>query len=333
MVVRSIRLSSAEIGGLWGTFIQESMTICLLKYFLYHNQDEEIKPLLEKALEISESHFQQISDIFQSEGIPLPDVFTDQDINYSAPPLFYDMFGLSFVYSMSRLGMINTSFITLNVARKDVLAFFVSMVNQSTALYQSATTLMLSKGIYDRPPMIPYPKKVEYIEKKSYISGFMSKRPLNSLEITEIFFNTERNYFSILLCTGLLQVMDDMEIKEFIKEGKEISEKQIRVFNEILLKEQLLGNVSTSMEVTDSTVSPFSNKLVVTLFHLLNQIDITLLGHAMSVSMRTDLVTFYQKFITEILVYAGKGFNLLVDRGWLQQPPMAPNRKELENMK
>lgn len=36
---------------------------------------------------------------------------------------------------------------------------------------------------------------------------------------------------------------------------------------------------------------------------------------------------------TEILVYAGKGFNLMVDRGWLQQPPMAPNRKELENMK
>lgn len=35
MVVHSIRLSSAEIGGLWGTFLQESMTICLLKYFLY----------------------------------------------------------------------------------------------------------------------------------------------------------------------------------------------------------------------------------------------------------------------------------------------------------
>jgi hypothetical protein len=333
MVVHSIRLSSAEIGGLWGTFLQESMTICLLKYFLYHNKDEEIGPLLKKALEISESHFQQISDIFLAEGIPLPDGFTDQDINYSAPPLFYDMFGLSFVYSMSRLGMINTSFITLSVARKDVLEFFVTMANQSTALYQSATTLMLSKGIYDRPPMIPYPQKVEYIEKQSYISGIINKRPLNSLEITEIFFNTERNYFSILLCTGLLQVIDDKEIKEFIKEGKEITEKQIRIFNEILLKEQLLGNVSTAMEVTDSTVSPFSNKLVVTLFHLLNQIDITLLGHAMSTSMRTDLVANYQKFIAEILIYASKGFNLMVDRGWLQQPPMAPNRKKLENMK
>lgn len=263
----------------------------------------------------------------------MPDPFTDEDINYSAPPLFYDMFGLTFLYMMNRLGMINTSFLTANVAREDVLDFYVTSLHEATELYKAATQLMLSKGIYDRPPMIPYPKQVEYIEKLSYLSGMIKKRPLNSIDITEIFFNTERNYFSILLCTALLQVVDDKEIKEFIKEGKEISEKQIRVFNEILLKEQLLGNISTTMEVTDATVLPFSNKLIVSLFHSLNAIDITLLGHAMSVSMRTDLVTNYQKFISEILLYATKGFNLMVEREWLQQPPMAPNRKELEDMK
>jgi hypothetical protein len=333
MVRHSIRLSSAEIGGLWATFIQDSMTICLVKYFLYHNQDEEIKPLLEKALKTAENHIQQISAIFTKENIPLPDSFKDEDINYSAPPLFYDMFGLTFVYMMNRLGMINAGFLTANVAREDVLNFYVTTVNEASLLYKASTELMLSKGIYDRPPMIPYPKQVEYIEKLSYLSGMIKKRPLNAIEITEIFFNLERNYFSMLLCTALLQVVDDKEIKEFIKEGKEISEKQIRVFHEILVKEQLLGSTSTTMEVTDSTVLPFSNKLIVTLFHTLNGIDITLLGHAVSVSMRTDLVANYQKFIAEILIYAGKGFNLLVDRGWLQQPPMAPNRKELENMK
>lgn len=333
MVVHSIRLSSAEIGGLWGTFIQESMTICLLKYFIYHNQDEEIKPLLEKSLKNAENYIQRITAIFNDEGIPLPDSFSDQDINYSAPPLFYDMFGLSFLYMMSRLGMINTSFLTSNVAREDIMDFYVTILKDAADLYQTTTSLMLSKGIYDRPPMIPYPKKTEYIERLSYLNGLIKKRPLNSIDITEIFFNTERNFFSIILCTAMLQVVEDPEIKEFIKEGKEITEKQIRVFNEILVKEQLMGNISTVMEVTDSTVLPFSNKLIVTLFHSLNAIDITLLGHAISVSMRTDLVANYQKFITEILIYAGKGFNLMVDRGWLQQPPMAPNRKELENMK
>ncbi|MCM2536110.1 DUF3231 family protein [Neobacillus pocheonensis] len=200
MVEHNARLSSAELGGLWATYLQESMAICLLKYFLYHNQDEEIKAILQQALEISEGHVQQITIIFNHEEIPLPDGFTEQDINLSAPPLFYDPFALSFVYSMSRLGMINTGFLTANIARADVMEFFVTMVNQSAKLYQTATTLMLRKGIYDRPPMIPYPKQVEYIEKKSYILAFGKKRPLNSAELTEIFFNTERNYFSVLLC-------------------------------------------------------------------------------------------------------------------------------------
>ncbi|MFP7297303.1 DUF3231 family protein [Neobacillus niacini] len=333
MVKHSIRLSSAEIGGLWATFIQESMAICLVKYFLHHNQDEEIKPLLEKALKKSEGHIQQIAAIFSKEHIPLPVPFTDEDINYAAPPLFYDMFGLTFVYMMNRLDMINSGFLTANVAREDVLNFYVSAVNEASLLFKDSTVLLLSKGLYDRPPMIPYPKQVEYIEKLSYLSGMIKKRPLNAIEIAEIFFNIERNYFSILLCSALLQVVKDKEIKEFIKEGKEISEKQIRVFQEILEKEQLLGNTSTNMEITDSTLLPFSNKLIVTLFHALNGIDISLLGHALSVSMRTDLGANYQKFISEIMIYAGKGFNLMVDRGWMQQPPMAPNRKELENMK
>ncbi|MEK1830415.1 DUF3231 family protein [Priestia megaterium] len=49
------------------------------------------------------------------------------------------------------------------------------------------------------------------------------KRPLNAVELTEIFFNIERNYFSVLLCMGLLQVIKDKEIKNYIKDGMEIS--------------------------------------------------------------------------------------------------------------
>nr|WP_278187237.1 MULTISPECIES: DUF3231 family protein [Bacillaceae] len=181
--------------------------------------------------------------------------------------------------------------------------------------------------------MIPYPKEVEYVEKLSYLSGFGKKRPLNVAEITEIFFNTKRNYFSILLCMGLLQVVKDKEIHSYIEEGKKISEKQIKTFNDIFMKEELLGNISTNMEVTDSTVSPFSDRLVVTLFHSLNAIDITLIGHALSLSMRTDLTAYYQKYIVDILVYSAKGFDILVDRGWAQEPPHAPSRRDLQRLK
>ncbi|MDR6999521.1 DUF3231 family protein [Neobacillus niacini] len=332
MVSHTARLSSSEIGGLWALFLQEDMGIRLLEYFLHHNQDEEIQSVLEQALATSIRRIQQITEIFTEEGIPLPDRLTNDDIDLSAPPLFYDTFALSFVYSMGRMTMVNMSFITSNVARMDVLNLFTSIVKESANLYQNATTLMLKKGIYDRPPMIPYPKKVEYIEKQTYILGLGKKRPLNTPEITEIFFNVERNYFSIIICTAFLQIVKDKEIRKYIKEGKEISEKQIRVFNDLLMREELLGIKPTTMEVTDSQVAPFSDKLIVLLFHSLNAIDITFLGHALSLSMRTDLAAHYQKFILEILLYAEKGFNIMVDRGWMQQPPHAPNRRELEGL-
>jgi len=131
---------------------------------------------------------------------------------------------------------------------------------------------------------------------------------------------------------GLLQVVKDKEIHEYIQDGKKISEKQIRTFNDILNREELLGNVPLSVEVTDSTVSPFSDRLIVMLFHSLNSIDITLIGHALSVSLRTDLVAYYEKYIIEILLYATKGFKIMVDRGWMQEPPGAPDRRKLEGL-
>lgn len=332
MVERSIRLSSAEISGLWETYLQENLAVCLITYFRHHNQDEEIQPLLDEAYKISDGHLKEIASIFNKESIPLPEGFTEADLDLTAPPLFYDMFGLTFVYSMSRMAMINTSYITVNVARHDVLNLFVTMMQETSQLYRKSTELMLSKGIYDRPPMIPYPDEVEYIKKFSYVSAFGKKRPLNVVEITELFFNVERNFFSILLCMGLLQVVKDKEIHQFIAEGKRISEKQINTFNDILEREELLGIVSSNVDVTDSQVNPFSDRLVVTLFQLLNGIDISLIGHALSLSLRTDLSAYYEKYIVEVLAFSAKGLKLMVDRGWAQKPPHAPERRKLQKL-
>jgi hypothetical protein len=326
------RLSSSELGGLWATYIQETMAVSLIQYFLHHNQDEEIKDVLTQALEVSVSHVKFITTIFTIEQIPIPDGFSEKDIDFTAPPLFYDPFGLSFVYCMSRISLINTSFITANVAREDVMEFFIEMVKEQTKLYKLSTSLLLAKGIYDRPPMVPYPREIEYIEKVSYINGIGKKRPLNTAELTEIFFNTERNYFSILLCTGLLQVVKDKEIHDYIKDGKKISEKQIQTFNDILKREELLGNVPMTMEVTDSQTLPFSERLIVMLFHSLNSIDITLLGHALSLSMRSDLALYYQKYLLEVLAYSVRGFDIIVQRGWMQSPPHAPDRRSLQKL-
>lgn len=51
---------------------------------------------------------------------------------------------------MNRMSMVNLGFATSTVARADVLEFFTNALNQATELYAESTTLMLSKGIYDR---------------------------------------------------------------------------------------------------------------------------------------------------------------------------------------
>ncbi|MGG4380555.1 DUF3231 family protein [Priestia megaterium] len=94
---------------------------------------------MQKSLHISQTHLNQIKDIFSEESIPLPDGFMEKDINLLAPPLFYDLFALSFVYSMNRMSMVNLGFATSTVARADVLDFFTKALNQATELYAEST--------------------------------------------------------------------------------------------------------------------------------------------------------------------------------------------------
>lgn len=111
--------------------------------------------------------------------------------------------------------------------------------------------------------------------------------------------------------------------------GKKISEEQIELFNNLLMQEDLLGTVPISMEVTDSTVSPFTEKLIFSMINILNSVDILLISHALSLSMRADLTANYTKIIAKVMAYAKDIFDIVVERKWLEQPPLTTNRKQL----
>jgi hypothetical protein len=100
----SIGLTCTEIGGLWGVYLQESMSTCFLTYFVHHLKDEEIIPLAKEALQISHVRLKKIKNIFLAENFPVPAAFNEGDVNLSAPPLFNDVFSLSYIYMMNRLG-------------------------------------------------------------------------------------------------------------------------------------------------------------------------------------------------------------------------------------
>jgi len=326
----NIELSCTEIGGLWGVYMQESMTVCFLTYLLVHLQDGEIIPLAEEALDISKARLEKIKAFFLAEHFPIPAGFSEGDLNLTAPALFHDTFTLSFIYMMNRLGMINFAFTASNNVRLDVLDFFNECIHTSTEMFGKAVRMMLEKGIYDRPPKMNYPQKIEYVEKTSFIDGIIgNKRPLNAIELSEIFFNIERNYFSVIIMLGFAQVLENKKLKDLIIKGKKISEQQIDLFNSLLMEEDLLGTVTVGMEVTASKVSPFSEKLILSMINVLNSIDIILISHALALSMRADLTAQYAKIIAKVMAYGKDTFDIMVDRQWLEQPPLTVNRKQL----
>ena len=84
----NIKLTSAEMGKLWVTYIGNTMAKCVLRYYLQHVEDQDIKKVLENALTLSESLVKNTKDIFSGEDFPLPIGFTEEDVNLEAPRLF-----------------------------------------------------------------------------------------------------------------------------------------------------------------------------------------------------------------------------------------------------
>ncbi|CAG9621801.1 DUF3231 family protein [Sutcliffiella rhizosphaerae] len=155
----NIQLTTPEIAALWMTYIQNSATICFYKHFLQNMKDKEIEKIVRGALLLKQGINEEIKKLFNSEGLPISDGYSDKDVNLSAPALFTDLFALSFAYRVGQMTVPYYATVLTKIARSDVVKNFSEWLNSSSKQYRHALQLMLSKGVYDRPPKIPYPKK------------------------------------------------------------------------------------------------------------------------------------------------------------------------------
>ncbi|WP_394578668.1 DUF3231 family protein [Cytobacillus firmus] len=102
METHHIRLTSSEAGGLWANYIADSMFVCVYKYYLAKVEDEEVKKILQHALDLSLQHVQVVTKIFREEGHAIPLGFTENDVNTDAARLFSDEFFLKRGFSYIR---------------------------------------------------------------------------------------------------------------------------------------------------------------------------------------------------------------------------------------
>ncbi|MBS4213965.1 MULTISPECIES: DUF3231 family protein [Neobacillus] len=326
-----VRLTSAEITSLWASYINDTAISCKFKYFLSIVEDEEIKPILKRAFDIAQGNLKTLTEIFNKEKYPIPYGFKlDEDVNISAPRLYSDSYVLHYLHQSSQIALQGYSMnLTLSV-RGDVYSHFNECISQLTTFLREVKELLLSKGLYIRSPYLPIPDEIDFVKRKSFLKGFFGeKRPLIGTEVTNLFANFQRNAFGVATLLGFSQVAQSKEVAEYLVRGKDIAKKHCELFGSILTEGDLPTPMSWGTEVTDSTASTFSDKLMMFYTTTLIALSIGFYGTSMAMSPRKDLGLHYVRLSAEIAKYAEEGANIMIKNGWLEQPPMAADRDEL----
>ena len=329
--LENISLTSAEIGQLWSTYLAESMSKCMLSYFVAKSKDPDIHSVLQYSLDKSIQHVNTITEIFNKSNFPIPHGFNDEDFDVNAKQLFSETFMLSYSRFAHKHAMINFAMAFSMSSRSDVCDFFDSGINSSKEIYKKANDILLSKGLFVRAPYIPIPDRVEWIHGESWYNDiFGEKRPINAIEIGHVFSSSYSKSLERTMLLGLNQVANSKKLKEYLSKGKKVCDKQIEVLSSFLKDEDIIEPFSYDNQVTDSTESPFSDKLI--LFHttIFGTFSITGFGQSLASCGRKDLVMSYSRIMAELLLYAKDGADLMIEFGWLERVPEAANRTELK---
>lgn len=327
-----IRLTSAEITVLWTQYINDSASVCMIKHFLEKVEDEEVRPVIEYALNGSKKNITFLTDFFKMERFPVPVGFTRQDVNPDAPRLFSDTFVLMYLRNMSVLGMASAGMALGFATRPDVVDFFKSVTQTAIGLQDLTRAIMLKQGTYIKSPYVTLPDKVDFVQKQKFLAGFFGEvRPLTVQEITMLFNNVQTNAIGKTLIIGFAQTAQKKEVKQYMMRGKQIAQKHIDLFSDKLKKEDLPAPMIWDAALSDSTVQVFSDKLM--MFHIasMNAAGIGNYGTSMAGSPRRDLGLLYASLIPEVAFYAEDGANIMIKNSWMEEPPQTDDRNQLIN--
>jgi hypothetical protein len=325
-----LKLTSSEIGTLWGQYVNGTMTDIVNRYMYSIIEDESIKSIFEDAIKTFEKHKKQLITFMENEGFPVPIGFTESDLNKGAERLFTDIFCLDYLHIMTLHGLLgHTTSLGVSV-REDLRHFYDSCDNDAKKMYHQTIELLLEKGNFQRDPLFYPAKNPEFISSQDFTDGIFGKgRKLAATEIISISFNLKKSIMAKTLSIAFSQIAQTKEVRKFLEDSQKTADGQIKLFSKIMQTDNLPVPKSWETEVTNSTDSPFSDKLMLYHIGFLYQAAQAYHGVGLASAIRTDLVTAYESVILKNLMVTKKWFNIMVQNKWLEQPPLAPNRKEI----
>lgn len=178
--------------------------------------------------------------------------------------------------------------------------------------------------------LIFHKRHPEFISTKVFTDGFFGKgRLLSASEIISISLNIKKGIMAKVLSIGFSQVTESKEVRKFFEELEKTADENLQALSKIMQKDNLPVPMSWESEVTTSKDSPFSDKLMLYHMGFLAQTAQVYYGTGLAGAMRTDLAVAYEKAILKTLAITKNWFDIMVKNKWLEQPPLAPNRKEL----
>lgn len=323
------KLSSAEMGKLWATYVGNTMGQCVLSYYLNHVDNQDIKNILIQAKRLAYDFNEDIKLIFQNANFPLPVGFTEDDVDVNAPRLFYDDFYLYYLHYLGKAGMsIYNAAISL-VSRDDIVQFFNKTLNDTINLMINVHNIMKSKGIVVSAPPMPAPDGVDFVNRQSFLHGYIGEvRPLHGLEVAHLYGNLSNDITSKALIIGFQQTAQHAKVKKYLERGEKINHKHITLISNKLINDHLPAPSIIDHLVTSSTTPVFSDKLMT--FHKIDMFSMKIREYANGASLngRKDVGAMYAKLLLDVSLYVEDGANIMIDHGWMEQPPLVIDRSE-----
>ncbi|MFP9131283.1 DUF3231 family protein [Niallia sp. BSM11] len=328
------RLTAPEIANIWTQFQNDSMAICIYKYMLIIVEDESIRPILELALKLAEGHITKIKEFLSKENFPVPHGFNEKDVNLEAPRLFSNEFCLTYTYIASIHGLAGYAAALSSNMQRDIREYFVQCQIETMELFNLSLDLLLEKGIVSRPPFINPPNNYEFVESKTFLKGiFGVERTLNCIEISNIYWDIKKGQLDKALCIGFAQVAKSQETKDFLWRGVKIISKHVEILETLLSQDQLPSPKSEEAEITNSTISPFSDRLMMYQKMVIGSTQIGLYGTAIGTSQRYDLGLQFSRLLVELADFLKDGYKLMIKNNWVEQAPLADDREKLSGQR
>ncbi|MFJ5760365.1 DUF3231 family protein [Neobacillus sp. NPDC093182] len=321
--VEIVKLTSAEISALWAASINISVVICMMTHFIETCTDPEIQTLLEESKHLAEKHKNQIEQLFLKEKIVVPEGFkAEKHVVPKADKLFTDLYYIQCILQMSKFGVAShTAGLTVS-AREDVRKLFRNLMDDVAQLYNDVVSKMQEKGIYVRMPYMNYPSEIDFVNKENFLTGWLGRRrPLLGIEVTHLLINAIQNEMGMQMCTAFSQVTQDRELREYFLRGKTLCKHILSSIHDVLQESEVPAVNSWDHGVTESTVAPFSEQLMLYVIGMLSNLGMAAYGAGLATTMRRDISAMYANFLTKTGAFGEDGMNLMIERKWMEQPP------------